>query len=306
MRQNPIISIIIPTYNRPELLRRAIKSVLNQTFQRFEIIVVDDGLVERANKIIKEIDDLRVVYIQHKENRGASAARNTGNEKARGEFVTFLDDDDEFYPEKLKKQLEIMKKFGKQIDYTFCLADIYSQQTGDFSYTQKYDLEEGTGSFFEEALSMNMAVATPSIFCKREKALEIGVFDVTFPNAEDRDFFIRLSKNSKGFFLNQSLVKVNFSDSEKVRLSGNLEFRIKGREKLLEKYNYDLTKRPKVLAKHLLLLAFLCQKNNDFKKANDLFFRGWKLNKRDFRFLKQILKNLFLHFFYKTLKKKTN
>ena len=306
MSSNPQVSVVIPTCNRPNLLKRAIQSVLNQSFQDFEIIVIDDGLEKRADNIIKKIDDARVVCIQNEKNLGASVSRNIGIKQAVGKYITFLDDDDEFYPEKIKKQYQILETNFEKIDFVYCIVDVYSQQNGDFIYTQKHTFKEGIQSFFEEALSLKMAVATPSIFCKRNKVLEIGGFDESFPNAEDKDFFIRLSKTSRGFFMNQPLVKVNFSPDENDRLSGNLKNRILGRELLLKKYEGDLFKRPKILAKHLFLLALLHQENKDFKKANELFFQGWKSNKSSIKFPKQILKNLYLRFFNKTLNKKSN
>jgi len=300
------ISVIIPTHNRPELLKRAVQSVLNQSFQDFEIIVVDDGLEKRANKIIEKINDKRVFYFQNKQNLGASASRNIGIKKSKGEFITFLDDDDEFYPNKLEKQYKVIQDNLKKIDFVYCLADIYSQQSGEIISTQNHNLRGGIQNLFEEALALNIAIAMPSIFCKKNKVLEIGGFDEGFSNAEDKDFFLKLSKNSLGFFQKEALVKVNLSQDESSRLSGNLISRISGRELLIKKYKDELNKRPQILSKHLFLLALLYQENRNFKKANQLFFQSWKLNRCDVKFPKQILKNLYLEFFNKTFNKKSN
>ncbi|MBU1046182.1 glycosyltransferase [Patescibacteria group bacterium] len=302
----PQVSVIIPTYNRPMLLKLAIKSVLKQTFQDFEILVIDDGLENRADKIISQFSDNRIIYVQNKKNSGASASRNIGINRARGEFITFLDDDDEFYPKKIEKQYEIMKKFDKQIDFTFCLADIYSQKNGKLIYTHKYNFQEGLKTFFEEALSLKLSMITPTVFCKREKALEIGNFDESLSCAEDKDFFIRLSKNSCGFFMKKVLVRVNSCVQKESHLSGNMKFRISGRELLLNKHITDLIIRPKILEKHIFILALLNQEDKNFKKSNKLLFRGWKLNKKDIRFPKQILKNLYLSLLESTFNKKSN
>ena len=88
------VSVIIPTHNRPEYVGRAIKSVLNQTYQDFEIIVVDDGLEKRAEPVINKITDSRIKYIKHEQEKGGSAARNTGIRAAQGEYIAFLDNDD--------------------------------------------------------------------------------------------------------------------------------------------------------------------------------------------------------------------
>jgi len=97
MNKNPKVSVIIPTYNRAHLIGRAIQSVLNQTYQDFELIVVDDGSTDNTNEVIKEFSqkDKRILYIKHDKNKGGSAARNTGIKAARGEYIAFQDSDDE-------------------------------------------------------------------------------------------------------------------------------------------------------------------------------------------------------------------
>ncbi len=110
---NPTVSVIIPTYNRANLVSRAIKSVLNQTYQDFEIIVVDDCSEDNTEEIVKSFNDSRIRYIKHKKNKGGSAARNTGIKRARGKYIAFLDDDDEWLPSKLEKQIMLFEKLSK-------------------------------------------------------------------------------------------------------------------------------------------------------------------------------------------------
>ena len=101
----PKVSVVIPTFGRPELLRRAIDSVLAQTMCDFEIIVVNDGVDPPTIEALQAIDDPRLRYIVHTVNKGAGHARDTGAEASLGDWVAFLDDDDEWMPEKLEKQL---------------------------------------------------------------------------------------------------------------------------------------------------------------------------------------------------------
>jgi glycosyltransferase involved in cell wall biosynthesis len=109
---NPKVSVIIPTYNRANLLPRAIKSVLNQTFQDFELIVVDDGSTDNTRKVVEEFQkgDSRVKYF-YKENGGPGSARNFGLKNAKGNFVIFLDSDDMFLPYILEEEIEEKYKF---------------------------------------------------------------------------------------------------------------------------------------------------------------------------------------------------
>src|SRR6185436_1915261 len=98
----PLVSVIIPTLNRPVFLQAALRSVLCQTSKDFEVLVVDDGSTIDVFPILKGLDDGRIRYFRHESNRGEAAARNTGIRNARGAYVAFLDDDDEWLPEKLR------------------------------------------------------------------------------------------------------------------------------------------------------------------------------------------------------------
>jgi len=107
--KNPTVSVIISTYNRAHLIGRAIQSVLNQTYQDFEVIVVDDGSTDNTEEIVKSFNDPRIRYIRHEKNKGAAAARNTGIKAARGKYIAFQDSDDEWLPEKLEKQMKVFE-----------------------------------------------------------------------------------------------------------------------------------------------------------------------------------------------------
>jgi len=105
----PLVSVIIPTYNRDELLRRAMESVLNQTFDDFELIVVDGAKSDETKGLVKSFGDKRLRYVPQK-GKGIANARNIGIKKARGEFIAFLDDDDIWKPEKLERQIQGFKE----------------------------------------------------------------------------------------------------------------------------------------------------------------------------------------------------
>ena len=100
--QNPLVSIIIPTFNRGYILPRAIKSALSQTYQNIELIIIDDGSTDNTEEIVKDFSDPRIQYIRYSENKGRPAARNKGIKKSKGDFFAFLDSDDEYPPEKIE------------------------------------------------------------------------------------------------------------------------------------------------------------------------------------------------------------
>lgn len=117
----PLISVVIPTYNRAQLIIETINSVLNQTYKNLEIIVIDDGSTDETEKIIKNIKDSRIRYLKHQQNLGGAKARNTGIEAATGEYICFLDSDDIWLSQKVELQLAFMQQFtnlDKVVSYT--------------------------------------------------------------------------------------------------------------------------------------------------------------------------------------------
>jgi len=105
------VSVIIPTYNREQLLKRAIQSVLNQTFRDFEIIVVDDGSTDNTKEIIDSFTSDKIKYIYESNSGGAARPKNTGIKNAQGKYIAVLDSDDEWLPQKLEKQIELLEIF---------------------------------------------------------------------------------------------------------------------------------------------------------------------------------------------------
>ena len=122
--EQPLVSIIIPTYKRPDTLDRAINSVLNQTYKNIEVIVVDDNNPDTEARSKTEhimsvyADNPRVRYIKHEKNKNGSAARNTGARYSQAKYVAFLDDDDEFFPEKIEAQVKRLEELPDE--YAVC------------------------------------------------------------------------------------------------------------------------------------------------------------------------------------------
>jgi GalNAc5-diNAcBac-PP-undecaprenol beta-1,3-glucosyltransferase len=114
MDRKPLFSIITATYNRAHLLPRAVNSILNQSYQNFELIIVDDGSTDDTEKVARSFEDKRVLYHKHEQNRGMLAARNTGFDIARGDYVTLLDDDDELLPEALQTAVENLTELSSK------------------------------------------------------------------------------------------------------------------------------------------------------------------------------------------------
>ena len=115
---NELVSVIMPSYNTARFIKEAIESVLNQTYQNFEIIIVDDCSTDNTDEVIAAITDERIKYIKNQKNSGAAISRNRALREARGKWIAFLDSDDVWLPEKLEKQIAFMEENGYQFSYT--------------------------------------------------------------------------------------------------------------------------------------------------------------------------------------------
>ena len=189
--QNPKVSVIIPTFNRAQLLRRALRSVRSQTWQDYEVIVVDDHSSDGTTRMIGELEDSRIECIRHTTNRGQSAALNTGIEKARGEYLAFLDDDDEWLAEKLAKQVEILDKAPNHVGLIYTWRELASDRQDTPAQPQP-TRKMLRGDIYEDMVRLNLPLPPSTWMVRQETAQSIGGFDETLRVAKDQDFMVRL------------------------------------------------------------------------------------------------------------------
>jgi glycosyltransferase involved in cell wall biosynthesis len=198
----PSVSVIIPTYNRGRFIRKAIDSVLNQTFKDYEIIVIDDGSTDGTAKILKSYDN-SIIYHSYQPNRGAAYARNRGIEMSRGNYIAFLDSDDFWKPEKLKKQVDF---FQQHPDFGVVATQCSVNMIDDNLQTIKY-IERETVHFelTYEKIFQRPLIKTPSVMIQKKCFQEIGIFNEKYPILEDVDLWIRLARKYKIGFINEPL-----------------------------------------------------------------------------------------------------
>lgn len=203
------VSIIIPTYKREEDINRAIDSVLNQTLKDIEVIVVDDNGIEtedgrRTAIAMKHYQsDSRVIYLQHEVNKNGSAARNTGIREASGEYISFLDDDDVYHPERLQKMCEKMDK----LDSTWgaCYTGYVKHQSNG---SDQLSAEKVEGDVFVQALMRSLFIGTGSnLFFRRSVIDDIGFFDESFRRNQDLEYLVRALKKYKLAYVDGVLVE---------------------------------------------------------------------------------------------------
>lgn len=205
MSSSPLVSVIIPTFNRPLLLKEAIESVLNQKHPNFEILVINDG-GEDVSSLLNEFQDSRILALKHESNKGVAAARNTGLKKAKGDYIAYLDDDDTYCPEHLSDLIESLKKQpfkAAHCDYYLVHKD---WKNGAFQVVKKtaYPTERK----WPEALIAGTPIFPLHVLIHERECLKsIGYFDETLSLMEDADFLIRLRQKYPFFHLSKPNVE---------------------------------------------------------------------------------------------------
>ncbi len=206
----PRVSVIMPTYNRAELVVRAIGSVLGQTFRDFELIVVDDASTDDTAAAVARIDDPRLKFVRLLKNGQQPHASNIGIARARGEWVAFLDDDDEWLPEKLEMQLaRVEREPDPRVSVVYCRALVHDEHglrpLGEWAAPE--------GDVRHSQLAGRQLVIPTVYMVKRGALLEAGGFDESLAGAVDTDLWLRLSMASHHFAAVQEPLAIYHTDS---------------------------------------------------------------------------------------------
>lgn len=253
------ISVIITTYNRPyKLVERCINSVLNQTYNNYEIIVVNDtpkkfDTLREVSEGIKKLEN-EVRYISDGVNRGACKARNIGVEHSNGEYLAFLDDDDEWCENKLEEQLKIIQE--KDCVMVTCLQNMLVEDKKRKIQGMNFKLgKESTEITIEKLLLKNIVGGCSAPLICKEIFLKIGGFDNSLPAAQDYDLWIRLAKMGKIYCINRTLLNYHIHKGD--RISGDPEKKIYAYKHLLEKYSH-ISKGDKRFFKNKYLVLSYC------------------------------------------------
>jgi glycosyltransferase involved in cell wall biosynthesis len=187
----PKVSVIIPTRNRVELLQRAITSVLCQTFDDFELLVVDDGSTDGTRDAVDARIDPRVRYLPQSESRGTAAARNVGITSAASPYCAFLDDDDEWLPDKLRLQIAKIEAASPRVAV---IATGYVEVAATTRGVIREWIPTGTGWGFDEVLTRGNLAPTSTILVKTDCFARVGLFDPSLTYGEDLDMWLRLTR----------------------------------------------------------------------------------------------------------------
>ena len=271
MNKKPKVSVVIVTYNRPKFISLAVQSVLNQIYQDFEILVVDNGIEKPAKEIVKSFGDSRIKYLPQIKNTGCSSGKNVGIKNAQGEYIAFLDDDDIWLPKKLELQMNAFENTSDDVGFCFT-AIIQVRDKGETHST----VPDGIDNYFEFALRKFSGFLSSTLVIKKEVFNDIGLLDESFPSHTDIDLIIRITKKYKGIAINKPLIKMHLLSGHE-QMGSSFKRRIEGREMLLKKYKKDFEKRPLILSKHLMLLAKFYRNDGQYKKARKMFLKTFRI-----------------------------
>jgi glycosyltransferase involved in cell wall biosynthesis len=241
--ENPLVSVIIPTYNRGWCLEEALVSVLSQTYERYELIVVDDGSTDDTGKRLSRYEGVTVIT---QTNRGVSAARNKGIALSKGELIAFLDSDDFWLPEKLSAQVRF---FQENPEALICQTQETWIRNSRRIYPQNRHRKQ-SGHFFER--SLELCLVSPSAVMIRKRLFEaVGMFDESLPACEDYDLWLRVGVGIPIFLIDDALVVKRGGHTDQLSSNTGLDkYRIQSIRNLLE--SATLTHDQREAAKSML------------------------------------------------------
>jgi len=252
----PKISVIIPTCNRAEYLPLAIASVLNQTFQDFELIVVDDASTNNPSELVESFHDDRIKFFRHEARKGGSAARNTGIVNSKCDYIAFLDDDDEWFPEKLARQMAALLASPSDVACVYTGYVTVDRSTGK---TLGQMVPARKGDLSKHLLRSNCIGGTSCVLVKRECFDKIGLFDESLPSFQDYDLWIRISKWFHFDSVKEPQLKYHVHQK---KIWGNLEALNQGIDIMLRKYGNSHSFRKYLSYQYLNLGVSYCYKGD--------------------------------------------
>lgn len=230
--EKPLVSVVVPTFNRAASIDRALNSVITQTYDNWELIVVDDGSQDQTPSILSKYSENPRITLLRQENRGQSAARNVGVSYAKGKYLAFLDSDDEWLPTKLSQQILIAEQND---DYgVFYCDEIWVDNNSGLELPQP-DITRHSGKIAKDLITSNFVSFTSSLV-RKDLFDDCGGFDESMRGGEDYDLWLRLSLNCR--FLYSPFLGTRYSIAGN-RITDNFEVVFGANKRALEKLFRD-------------------------------------------------------------------
>ena len=276
------VSIVIPTYNRPEKLTRAINSVLNQTFQDWELIVVNDHPDVDVKNAIPECTDH--IYIHHEQNQGAPVARNNGIQAASGRYIALLDDDDTWEPLKLEQQINKFESLDNSFGLVYTGREVID---GDEVVNTYIPQHEG---WIQDVLLHKNIIPSESPLIRKECFETVGLFDPSFESSQDLDLWIRIADQYKIAAVKESLAASYAGHGN--RISANPERKYQGHKRLIEKHWPVFIEAPSALGRRYRRLGLFATQTGRNIEGVRYLSRSFRYNPLDWTISVYILLSL--------------
>lgn len=294
------VSIIIPAYNKANLTKKTILSVVNQTYKNIEIIVINDGSIDNTEQTVKSINDNRINYIYTK-NSGACRARNLGIEASSGKFLAFLDCDDTYELNKIEESIKYLKN---NISFKFLYTDVNFMDENDniVGSTPHFPNHPGSGWISKRLLLCDYNLTNSTLVIYKSCINKIGMFDENIFIPADREFIIRLGTKYKGLYVNKNLSNYRIH-SESIYSKLDLAFKEfmymvnKYKDTSLINNNFFYKK---CVSNIYYNFAKLYAANHQLKKSKRFLIKSLLTNIFDKKNYKKII-GIFLIIFYPTL-----
>jgi glycosyltransferase involved in cell wall biosynthesis len=269
----PTVSVVIPTYNRAEILPRAVDSVLDQTFADLELFVVDDASTDDTLAVVESYDDDRLTYIRHEENSGnGGIARNTALDRVSGQYVAFLDDDDRWRETKLEKQVALLDDSPERVGLAYCWMNYYD---GDRVVERRHPTHRG--DIFREMLDKNAITAASTLLVRRSVIDDVGGFDPDIPRGIDSDFVRRVAADYEVDYVPEVLVEYNVGhgyDRDSAWDESGIRDAIESTRIKFEKFPDAFERYPEMYASNLAYIACQYGMLGEWRRCLDHFGRA--------------------------------
>lgn len=269
IKNSPYVSVIIPTYNRANLLSKSIQSVLNQTYTNFELIIVDDGSNDHTEDAVKNFEDERIRYIRHDKNKGLAGARNTGIRFSKGELLSFQDDDDEWLPNKLEKEIKVLKKSDSNVGVVYSGLCKIDGDKKTYWPEPMHTLREG--NLHNELIKGNFVHSLTLI--RRSCFEKVGLYDEDLRALEDWELYIRISAHYDFKFIDEALIITHLRADG---LTKNLSLQLNCTEKIFKKHSDEYNKQKKAMADIYRVLASRLCLNRQLAEGRSCYIKSIK------------------------------
>lgn len=263
----PRVSVLIPTRNRAALLQRAVASVQRQTFQDFEILIADDASEDDTPAIVESIGDPRVRYYRHRHNGGVASTRNTLVAHAAGEYVAFIDDDDEWLSDKLERQLALVESS----QHAAAIVFTGFQEVDDAGRPMAEHRPSQEGWVFDAILTRAVITPTSTLLVRRSCFEAVGPFDDELRYGEDLDMWLRLARQFEFRALPAPLVLYHIHPNA---LTRNYRAIVSGLRRLLHRYEGELRRHPRAHSEWLRALGTYCCFEGNLREGRRNFCRA--------------------------------